>query len=343
MSEFFSELSSKVSELFAPRVEDWVGWCKDVANFHKEKAGLQLDWVPHREMIMSCHQEFVSLDLSRMGSYEEFVSLYENQTRWHEKEACFHKDRAGVHQDEVRKCESCSYLDENEARFHGERACFHQSEADKCKLMVNWYKDSIRLLKDKVNVRTGQIHWCEDKICLDRDFASWYQAATRGDIDLTRKKVLVTCWKELVAPIEELGAREKELYTHEKELNAREKEINAIPNEFNDRANELAPRVKELNARGNKLSAHWESLNNHRLPLLQHPAVVQRRELIRVLQNIYKILSNRNDQHRLSLQNENTSITPWGHVQVMKLALNWLEASIYKELGALGIKVTMTM
>jgi hypothetical protein len=27
----------------------------------------------------------------------------------------------------------------------------------------------------------------------------------------------------------------------------------------------------------------------------------------------------------------------------MKLALNWLEASIYKELGALGIKVTMTM
>jgi hypothetical protein len=81
MSQFFSKLSSKVSNLLSPgvknnvsvpEVEDWAGWCKDVANFHKEQADLRLDWVPLREIKVSLYEEWDHVSQDRVKLYKEY-------------------------------------------------------------------------------------------------------------------------------------------------------------------------------------------------------------------------------------------------------------------------------
>jgi hypothetical protein len=304
MSEFFSELSSKVSKLLVPRTEDWVGWCKDVAKFFEENVD---HYKSCQEEGSICSDQICTLS-DRIDFYKDTVSYYGNESR-------------------------------------------------NCKTMMDRL---IHCEEDLNDLHMNGMDLYEKKAGLCRSLVSWYRAATCGNINLICKRVLEADWNKFCVSCKELQIRANKLETFMEEIYFLFKGLDIFQNNIIrfDKLNvrglfytneqlhffrEHETRQNEIDARWRKISAHFKQFKDHRLQLLNHPDVVQRRELIRVLQNIYQILSNRNDQHRLFLQNENTSITPWGHIQVMKLALHWLEASIYKELGALGIKVTMTM
>jgi hypothetical protein len=351
MSGFFLKLSSDFSSLFAPKVEDWVGWCKGVANFHKEQADWYLDWVPYYENRVSWHKTWVcGVYQGSIKLCNEYVSLYEAHARWHKEQACFHRGRADVHQEEVRKRDSsCSYLDEGELLAHGKKARVHQNEADKFERMAKWLRESIGVLEDFVHYGTDQICWNKDKTCLCKDFSFWCQSVACGNIDLTGKNALNDRKNKLDDRKYKLDARGNELYVRWKELNARKKEeldvysdeSNPLLGKLNSYWNGIGIHMTEFSTRGRELHDRLISFKDHRLQLFQHPAVVQRQELILVLQGICKVLLKRKNENLLSFENKSATVASWKLIRTMELVLKWLKSSIFKELRSLGARLLM--
>jgi hypothetical protein len=363
MSGLFSRLSSDLSGFFAPKVEvsrleNRADWYEGVVNFHKEQADWYLDWVPYYKRRVSWHKTWVC------GVYPGSIKLCKEYVPLYEGKADFHKDREGVHWDEARKRESGSYLDKKQAVSHAEQACFHQNEAEKYKRTAEWLKDSIGVLEDFVRYGTDQICWNEAKTCLCKDFSSWYQDAIRGKIDLDgkdalnirknelddRKYKLDARVDELNVRWENLNVRKQELDVRRNELNARKKEIDVHQNEFNmlldkfnSHGNEINIHRAELSAYGKEIHDRLISLKDCRLQLLQHPAVVQRQELILVLQGICKVLLKRKNENILFFENKSATIASWKLMRTMELVLKWLKSSIFKELRSLGARLLMKM
>jgi hypothetical protein len=339
----------------APESEDWVGWCKDVAEYKKEKEDWILDQVRYHEDRACVLKEDIDLYKDQVQLYQEMALLCDgNQIHLHEEMVRFHEDRASVHQDEVRKRkrESCSSLGKSGAHFHEKWARVHQKEARECERMADYIGDAIRYYEEGISHYTDEVCCDEGKAFLYREMASWHKAAVCGDVNLillkefhAREVNLIAYGQEnnvrreqVKAYGDEATARDKEIFvrygneldTRGKGFNVRWKELQARPMKFKDRAG--------LWARRNEIDARTELIQNHGRRLHKHPAVIQRCRLIRFLHNICKLLSKK---EKVFLCNEDTSVQPWYHVQVMELVLNWLKSSIFKELGALGIKVIM--
>jgi hypothetical protein len=303
MSQFFAKLSSKFSNLFSPRAEDWVGWCKDVAKFFEEN-------VDHYK---SCQEE---------------GSLFLDQI-------CILSDRIDFYKDTV---------------------SYYGNESRNCKTMMDRL---IRCGEDLNYLHMNGMDFYEKKAGLCGSFVSWYRAATRGNINLICKRVLDAEWNKLCVSYEELQIRANKLEPFLEEIYFHFKGIDIFQNGIIrfDKLNvrglfytneqlhfliEHETRQNEIYARWGKISARYKAFNDRRRQLLNHPDVVQRRELIRVLQNIWKILLKRSNENILFFEKENAIVIPGKFIYAIKLALNWLESSIFKELGALRIKVIMT-
>jgi hypothetical protein len=336
----FSKLSSKMDELLSPK-QDWDGWCEDVSKFCKEQASWYQESSLLAEKYVDIFKAWLLVDQSRLQESKDMIPLYGDQVRcWHEEEVRFHEDIARVHRDEARKLASCSHLHEIEARFHEDRAGFHQNKINECKLISDYLEDRIRCIEDCIYHKKNHLRCDEGKTHLYKESASLYQVKP-CDMDLARKKLFD-------------GRR--------KEFDVLERGLNAYGKDLKDRWSKLKSRATKLHnlcptsyygdgPRWNKLNVHFHNLNNRASNhskivdrLLQHPDVVQRRELIRILQNIYKVLSKRNGNNSLFLQNKKSAVTltPSNCIHAIKTVLNWLESSIFKELGILGIKVVMT-
>jgi hypothetical protein len=353
MRKFFSELSSKADELLSskpkalkpetPKFEDWSGWCEDIAKFCKEKANWNQKYALLEEKYVDAYKDWLPLDQSRLQRCEEMISLYGDQIRrWHEEELRFHKEIARFHRDEAYKSGPCPHLHEKEACFHEDRARFHQSKADECKLITDHLKDHLRYNKDEICYDREMIYCCKEEASLYKEFFSLYQTKI-SDMSLTRRKLLYDRKKELFVREEELTTRRQRLGAWGKDLKAHAKKYNVCLYDQNDHEQKLFTNLDKINASRGNLSARIKSFEDHRLQLLQHPNVLQRRELIRVLQNIRKVLLKRSNKDILFLENENAIVIPLNFIYAIKLILNWLESSIFKELGVLGIKVAMTM
>jgi hypothetical protein len=324
MWKFFSKLSSK-PETPKPetlKFEDWNGWCEDIAKFCKEKA----DWYQEHALLedkyIYINQQWLSLHQSRLQRCKGMILLCRDQDRcFHEEEVRFHKDRACFHRGEACKFVSRSRLHENEARFHEERVRFHQGKVDECKWIVDALEAGIHYYEDSICYREKRRHWREERACFYRELASLYQVETCS-INLRHKKLLNAHERE-----KELDIRKRDLVVCTKELDARWDKLYIRCKKLcvdllgeNDHGYKLNANWKGLDISYNRLETRIESFEERRLQLLQHPDVIQRRKLIRVLQNIYQ---------------ESTH-------DVIKLVLNWLKSSILKELNFLGIEVVMT-
>jgi hypothetical protein len=304
MSEFFSKLSSKLSNLLSPRAENWFGWCKDVANF-----------------------------------LEESVVFYKSR----QEEGSIFSDQISIWVDMI--------------KFQKDAVSNYGNESRNCKTMMDWL---IRCREALDDVHMNCMDLYEKRAGLCEAFISWYRAATRGDINLIRKRVLTADWNALCVRYKvELVPKMETFETIRRELCFLFREFDIAQNKLirfdklnvrglfymNEQLNfftEAETRQNEIKARWRKISARSKQFQDRRLQLLNHPDVVRRRELIRVLQNIWKVLAKRSNENILFFEKENAIVIPGKFIYAIKLALNWLESSIFKELGALRIKVIMT-
>jgi hypothetical protein len=356
MSSFFLKLSSKVDELLfpkpeipkpeipkpeAPELEDWNGWCEEVAEYSKKQSDRNQELALVYEEFAIYYKKFKAYNQSMHKKCEELVLSYGNKRCWYEEEVRFHQDIARFHREEAAKHGPCSDLHEDEARFYEDRARFHQDKVNECKRVTACFEDWISLIKEDHPLIKDSIHFEKDRSCYFRELASLYQAWTMNSkYNVDADKKVDAHEKEIKICRKELHARWKESFVRNEKLKDYHKKNVGVSIDLN-RSDEWDARDK-AQKHFDKLQTVGKSLDNHQLQLLQHPDVVKRRELIRILQGIYKVLSKRNHRNSLFLQNENTASLQ-NHIYAIKLVLNWLESSIFRELGVLGIKVVMTM